>query len=131
MDRLKGKVAVVTGAGSGIGMATAKRLAAEGAKVVVADINGETARGDVAEIESAGGEAQALAIDVGSGEQDRSMIETTISTFGKIDVIHKHAANTHIHDEAKDSSLLHFNDHIFYQSMDTNVPGLYLASQYA
>src|SRR3546814_5435522 len=69
MDRLKGKVAVVTGAGSGIGLATAKRFAAEGAKVVVADLNGETARGVVAEIESAGGEALALAIDVGSGEQ--------------------------------------------------------------
>src|SRR3546814_11889873 len=71
MDRLKGKVAVVTGAGSGIGLATAKRFAAEGATVVVADLNGETARGVVAEIESAGGEALALAIDVGRSEERR------------------------------------------------------------
>src|SRR3546814_885061 len=121
MDRLKGKVAVVTGAGSGIGLATAKRFAAEGAKVVVADLNGETARGVVAEIESAGGEALALAIDVGSGEQVRSMIDTTISTFGKIDVLHNNAANTNLNDAAKDISLLDFNVDIFHKNMDINV----------
>src|SRR3546814_18968896 len=108
MDRLKGKVAVVTGAGSGIGLATAKRFAAEGAKVGVADLNGETARGVIAEIEYAGGEALALAIDVGSGSKVRSMIDTTIRTFGKIAVLHNTAANTTLQVEKKEHKLLQF-----------------------
>src|SRR3546814_11793372 len=131
MDRLKGKVAVVTGAGSGIGLATAKRFAAEGAKVVVADLNGETARGVVAEIESAGGEALALAIDVGSGEQVRSMIDTTTSTAGKIDVLHNNAANTNLNDATKDISMRDFNVDIFNKNMDINVLGVVLVSPYA
>src|SRR3546814_220550 len=59
------------------------------------------------------------------------MIDTTISTFGKIDVLHNNAANTNLNDAAKDISLLDFNVDIFHKNMDINVLGGVLASQYA
>ncbi len=131
MDRLKDKVAVITGAGSGIGRATARRFAAEGARVVVADLFGDTAAAVAAEIKADGGEAIPLAIDVGSGEQVKLMIDTTIATYGKIDILHNNAANTNLQDAAKDVSLLDFNVELFHRNMDVNVLGGVLASQYA
>src|SRR3546814_11963706 len=59
------------------------------------------------------------------------MIDTTISTFGKIDVLHNNAANTNLNDAAKDISLLDFNVDIFHKNMDINVLGGVLASHYA
>ena len=64
MKRLADKVAIVTGAGSGIGRASALRFAQEGARVVLADINGDTATSVAAEIAAQGGEALALTVDV-------------------------------------------------------------------
>jgi NAD(P)-dependent dehydrogenase (short-subunit alcohol dehydrogenase family) len=74
MDRLKDKVACITGVGSGIGRATAPRFAREGAKVLVTDLRGDTAEAVVGEIEAAGGVAAAMAVDVGVEEQLAAMI---------------------------------------------------------
>jgi len=88
---IKGKTAVVTGGGSGIGRATAVRLAAEGAAVLTADLDeagmGETIR----LIERAGGSAAAVRVDVTNAEQARHMMETALSTFGRLDILHNNA----------------------------------------
>jgi NAD(P)-dependent dehydrogenase (short-subunit alcohol dehydrogenase family) len=131
MDRLKDKVAVVTGAGSGIGRATAKRFAGEGAAVVVTDVLVETAQSAVDEIERAGGRAIAMAVDVGDGEQVKAMIAGTLEAFGRIDVLHNNAANTSAADSARDRTLLDFDEDIFRKAMDINVLGGVLASKHA
>lgn len=88
--RLKDKVAIVTGAARHIGALYAKRLAAEGARVVIADIlDGERI---VREIASAGGEAVALKIDVSKEEDTLRMAEETVERFGRIDILVNNAA---------------------------------------
>lgn len=88
---LKDRIAVVTGAGSGIGRAGALKMAQEGAVVVVADR--EAAKGEVtaAEIRNAGGQAAAVATDVGDDVQLERLIEGTCKEFGRIDILHNHA----------------------------------------
>lgn len=80
------KVALVTGGGSGIGRATARRLAAEGAAVVVADINGEHAASTAEIIAQAGGRAVAVTADVTSQDDNRAMFDAAQSHFGGIDI---------------------------------------------
>lgn len=78
----EGRVALVTGAGSGIGEACAKRLAAGRASVVVADVNLDGARRVVAEIIETGGLASSIACDVADADQVQAMVDHAISTFG-------------------------------------------------
>lgn len=82
---LKDKVALVTGAGQGIGAAVAKTYAKEGAKVVVVDIEEETAKQVVKEIEQNGGEASYIIADVTKSEDVKKMVQFTIDTYGKLD----------------------------------------------
>lgn len=82
----EGKIALVTGAGSGIGRAAARRIAAEGGAVVVADLNGETAARTVALIEAAGGRAVAIAADIASETDNDAMFDAAERTFGGIDL---------------------------------------------
>ena len=83
-DLLKGKVALVTGAGQGIGKAIAVRFAAEGARVLVSDINRQTADAVAAEI---GAAAKADVTDTSSEDQVRAAIEATVAAFGTIDIV--------------------------------------------
>ena len=85
------KVAVVTGAGSGIGAASALRFAAEGARVLVADIRGHKAEQTAGDIEDRGGEAAALAVDVADADSVEAMIDACIAQFGRIDVLFNNA----------------------------------------
>jgi len=91
-DRLRGKVAIVTGAGSGIGRATALRFAAEGAKLVVNDVNGEAAARVVKEIEAAGGSAVAFPADVADARAVEALVREATSRFGRLDVLVNNAA---------------------------------------
>lgn len=92
MGRLAGKNAMVTGGGSGIGRASAHRLAQDGAAVIVADINDEAAATVAAEIVAAGGTAQSVNIDITQEDSIRDAIGATVSRLGRIDVLHNNAA---------------------------------------
>jgi len=89
--RLKNKVALVSGSGSGIGEATAKRLASEGAAVVVVDLNEEGANRVAAEIKKAGGAAEALKANVGNPSEVEGMVKFAIDKFGQLDILHNNA----------------------------------------
>lgn len=86
-----GKVALITGGGSGIGRATATALAAEGASVVVCDINEEGAHETVRQIEKAGGKATALKTDVTKRDDIERMIAFAEETYGGLDIVHLNA----------------------------------------
>jgi NAD(P)-dependent dehydrogenase (short-subunit alcohol dehydrogenase family) len=88
MDSLfTGKVAVVTGSGQGIGKAVALRLARDGAEVIAADINGETARQTAAELLALGRRALAMTVNVASPAEIESMVDRAVAGFGRIDFL--------------------------------------------
>jgi meso-butanediol dehydrogenase / (S,S)-butanediol dehydrogenase / diacetyl reductase len=91
--RFEGRVVLITGAGSGIGEATAKRFAQEGAKVVVVDINDDSARRVTDEIKSAGGRTSACRADVAQPKDAEAMIRHAVATFGRLDVLHNNATS--------------------------------------
>ncbi|WP_090725908.1 SDR family NAD(P)-dependent oxidoreductase [Paenibacillus sp. PDC88] len=84
---MEGKVAVITGAASGMGQAEAIRFAKEGAKVVVADLNLEGAQAVADEIKASGGDAIAVAVNVMKTEDIINCVKTTESTFGPVDIL--------------------------------------------
>jgi 3-oxoacyl-[acyl-carrier protein] reductase len=87
MGRLQDKVAIITGAGQGIGRAYALRFVAEGAKVAVADINDANAETVAKEIEAAGGEAIPVHVDVADEASTQGMAAATVERWGRIDVL--------------------------------------------
>jgi NAD(P)-dependent dehydrogenase (short-subunit alcohol dehydrogenase family) len=91
MDRLNGKVALITGAGSGIGRASAVLFATEGARVSVVDRVTEGGQETVRMIRDAGGEAMFVEADVSKSSSVEQMVSTTAAQFGRLDVIFNHA----------------------------------------
>lgn len=91
MLRLKDKVAIVTGCGSGIGEATAKMFAAEGAKVVGVDINQEAIDKVVGEIQEAGGTSLGVKTDVSNSTEVQAMIDKVVEEYGGVDVLFNNA----------------------------------------
>ncbi|MGH8852629.1 MAG: SDR family NAD(P)-dependent oxidoreductase, partial [Casimicrobiaceae bacterium] len=85
--RLNGKVSIITGAGQGIGQATAIKFAQEGAKVAVCDINEATVRETVWKIEEIGGETAGFVIDVTDKESIARMVEGVLAKWGRIDTL--------------------------------------------
>jgi NAD(P)-dependent dehydrogenase (short-subunit alcohol dehydrogenase family) len=87
MKRLEGRIALVTGAGSGIGRATAQVFASEGAYVYVTDVNGEAAQAVAAELATTGAGAQAVTADVSRGQDVTAMFRTVEKAHGRLDVV--------------------------------------------
>jgi NAD(P)-dependent dehydrogenase (short-subunit alcohol dehydrogenase family) len=92
MTRLTDKVAIITGAASGIGRATAYLMAREGAVVVILDINRQGAEEVARDIKKSGGRALALKTDVASDNEVKQMVEKTIEEFGRVDILVNGAA---------------------------------------
>src|SRR4051812_16010771 len=90
-NRFSGKVTFVTGAGSGIGRATAIAFAQAGAHVVAVDLNQQAAQATAAQIEQLGGTALAIGCDVTSSDQVRDALDTTVARFGRLDIAFNNA----------------------------------------
>lgn len=95
--KLPDKVAIVTGAASGLGKAIAVRYAREGAKVAVADLNGEAADAVAAEIRAAGGQALGVAMDVTSEEAVNAGVAAVVAAFGGVDILVSNAGIQIVH----------------------------------
>lgn len=96
--RMKGKVAIVTGGGGGIGRASVELLAREGAQVVIGEYNEETGAAAQQAVADAGGEAVFVPTDVSSEEQMQQLIDTAIATYGRIDVLHNNVGGSTLND---------------------------------
>ena len=95
--KLEGNVAIVTGAASGIGKAIARAYAAEGAKVAIADLNGEAAKAAVDEIAANGGQAMAVTMDVTDEAAVNEGVEAVVSRFGRLDTMVANAGIQIVH----------------------------------
>jgi 3-oxoacyl-[acyl-carrier protein] reductase len=124
--RFKGKIAIVTGAGQGIGEAYAKALAREGAAVVVADINGEKGRAIAAEIISGGGRATFVETDVSSPESADELAARTVSEFGAIDYLINNAA---IFAGMRRETLLNVDYAYYKRFMEVNMNGVLIVTR--
>jgi NAD(P)-dependent dehydrogenase (short-subunit alcohol dehydrogenase family) len=125
--RLEGKVSIITGAGGGMGRTAALRFAAEGSRVVVADVSGAAAEETARLVEDAGGEAVAVAVDISREPDAKAMVELAIRRFGRLDVLYNNAG---IMPEA-DHSVVDTPVEVWDQVMAVNVRGVYLACRYA
>src|SRR5271156_1373713 len=121
VNRLKDKICIITGAGSGIGRASAEMFAREGATVVVTDIGAKAAEEVAHGIVKAGGQAIALTVDVGEEDQLRRMVDTTIGKFGRIDALYNNALMTNPDPSLRDRDLLNYVPRVLYATLRDTV----------
>jgi NAD(P)-dependent dehydrogenase (short-subunit alcohol dehydrogenase family) len=131
MSELHGKVALVTGAGSGIGEATAHALAAAGAQVGVADVNAEAAAAVAESIRAAGNEALAITVDVAVEAQVAAAVEKLVGAYGGLDVVHNNAAITGTAHMAQDGPLHEMEQEIWDLTMAVNLRGAMLFTKHS
>ena len=125
MARFDSKVVIVTGGGSGIGADVARRFAAEGAHVAVADLNMEGAQAVVDEIKEAGGRAVPFRTDVADEGDVRSLVEGTVEAFGSLDVVVNNAGISEDSKALEDRSLEEWS-----KVIDVNLTGVFLGTKH-
>lgn len=123
--RLKDKVAIITGAGRGIGEGIALRFAEEGAKVIVNDVNEIDANRTVEAIKNKGGKAVAVIGSVASREVAQKMADTAVQEFGTVDILVNNAGIT------RDAILHKMTDEQWDQVIEVNLKGVFLCTQVA
>lgn len=125
MGKLDGKIALITGAGSGIGRATAILFAQEGAKVAVVDMDEDGASGAVAQITKAEGQAFAFKADVSKARDAEAMVAETVKRYGRLDVIYNNAG---IFFPAQVHSM---TEEEWDRMLSINLKGVFLGCKYA
>ncbi len=123
--RLAGKVALITGAAQGIGLACARTFAAEGAKVMLADVNDAHGRREVAELGKAGSQAAFVHCDVSRREEVTRAVAETVAAFGRLDVLVANAGIVHA------AEFLELEEADFDRVLAVNLKGVFLAGQAA
>ena len=127
MGRLKGKVAIITGAGSGFGRASALLFAKEGAKVVVADIGDQAGKETVRLIEEAGGDAVFVHTNVADSKESRHMIDVAVKTYGKLDILFNNAG---IQGDVW-QDIGHMEEEVFDRYINVNLKGVWMGIHHA
>ena len=124
--KLDGKVSIITGGSSGIGRGTALLFAAEGSKVVVADVDDRGGEETVALIGESGGEALFVHVDVSRSSHIREMVQKTIDRYGGLDLLINAAGR-----QAEVPPLVDVTEEEWDLVMDVNLKGIFLACKYA
>ena len=125
--RLQDKVAIITGAGGGMGRVAAQLFANEGAKIVVAEFGEAAGLETVAQVEAAGGQATFVRTDVSDEASAKGMVDHAIATYGRVDVLYNNAG---VMPEA-DHSVVDTDVATWDQVMAVNVRGVFLGCKYA
>jgi NAD(P)-dependent dehydrogenase (short-subunit alcohol dehydrogenase family) len=124
--RLKDKVALITGAGSGIGRETALLFAQEGASIVVADVNDAGGQETVEMVQAQGGQAIYVHADVSKAAACEKMVRTAEETFGKLNVLFNNAGISHINDD----DAIKTEEDVWDLTMAINLKGVFLGCKY-
>jgi NAD(P)-dependent dehydrogenase (short-subunit alcohol dehydrogenase family) len=128
---LEGRTALVTGAGGGVGAAVAMSLAAQGAKIVSADLSASSAHATADAVVAAGGYAVAVGVDVSTEEGCNQMLATAIEAFGGLHILHNNAALTDPRVVVQDTAVGDLQPEVFERIMAVNVRGPYLGTRAA
>lgn len=129
-NRLDGKICIVTGAGSGMGRASAIEMAAQGGRVIVTDLNAAAARQTVESIDSAGGEAAMFVCNLRKPGEIKALMSFAAERFGGLDVLHNNAA-IHETDLTKHTSVEELPDEVWDAVYEVNLKAIWLAIKYA
>jgi NAD(P)-dependent dehydrogenase (short-subunit alcohol dehydrogenase family) len=131
MSRFEGQVAVITGGALGIGGATARKLAADGAKVFIADIDDAAAAANVERIKNAGGTAAASHVDVSISEDIARMINEAVDLYGRLDILVQNAFGVMAGESQIHGSALTVEENEWDYGIDILLKALYLGPKHA